>query len=134
MNDLVADTHSAIWYYAGKDELSRTAREAMDSTILSGGSIFIPAISLVEVVYLVEKGRIPAVTHDLLAEALANSIYCLRIVPLDQAIAATLKRVPRDLVPDMPDRIITATALHLDLPLVTADRKIHSSRVVTVIW
>jgi PIN domain nuclease of toxin-antitoxin system len=32
----------------------------------------------------------------------------------------------------MPDRIIAATANHLNLPLVTRDRKIRSSKVKTV--
>jgi predicted nucleic acid-binding protein len=36
------------------------------------------------------------------------------------------------LVPDMPDRIIAATAMHLGLPLVMGDRKVQASVIVTI--
>jgi PIN domain nuclease of toxin-antitoxin system len=32
----------------------------------------------------------------------------------------------------MPDRIIAATALHLSVPLITRDRKIHASSIETI--
>jgi predicted nucleic acid-binding protein len=37
-------------------------------------------------------------------------------------------------VPDMPDRIIAATALNLNLPLVTHDHKILATSVIQTIW
>ena len=37
-----------------------------------------------------------------------------------------------DDVLDMPDRIIAATALALDLPVVTRDFKIRQSRIVSI--
>ncbi len=39
-----------------------------------------------------------------------------------------------NLMKDMPDRIITATALELGLPLITKDQKITDAQVVEVIW
>jgi predicted nucleic acid-binding protein len=44
------------------------------------------------------------------------------------------QNIPCADVPDMPDRIITATAYQLDLPLITKDQKIKNSRVVSVVW
>jgi len=35
--------------------------------------------------------------------------------------------VKRELVPDMPDRIVTATAVALGVPLVGSDREIRAS-------
>jgi PIN domain nuclease of toxin-antitoxin system len=35
-------------------------------------------------------------------------------------------------LPDLPDRIIAATALRLNLPLVTRDRKIQASQVNSI--
>ena len=35
-------------------------------------------------------------------------------------------------VPDMPDRIIAATALHLGVPLISRDGKIKASAVPTI--
>jgi len=55
-----------------------------------------------------------------------------RVVPLDSQIAKALRDVRRDAVPDMPDRIIAATALHLSLPLITRDRCLQSAGIQTI--
>jgi predicted nucleic acid-binding protein len=52
---------------------------------------------------------------------------------LDDAVALAVSRVSRDAVPDMPDRIIAATAVHLDLPLVSRDGYIRVAGI-EVIW
>ena len=44
-----------------------------------------------------------------------------------------LRRIPRDLVPDMPDRIIGATAMHLELPLITRDSNLTGSGLLTCV-
>lgn len=128
----MVDTHAAIWYYAGSAALSSMARGALDAAIQAGDPIFLASISLVEVVYLVEKSRVPAITIDLLEDALADPSYGLELVPLDLVVSSALRRIPRSLVPDMPDRIIAATAIHLNLPLVTADLKLRASGIPTI--
>jgi predicted nucleic acid-binding protein len=57
----------------------------------------------------------------------------LIIADLTNEVANTLKRIPRTAVPDMPDPIIAATALHLGSPLLSRDRKIQLA-VVDTIW
>ncbi|MEK7833969.1 MAG: PIN domain-containing protein [Acidobacteriota bacterium] len=48
-------------------------------------------------------------------------------------VADSLSQIPRTTVPDMPDRIIAATALTLGLPLVTCDHKIRAlTNIVTI--
>jgi PIN domain nuclease of toxin-antitoxin system len=132
VNSLVVDTHAAIWYYAGSASLPTSARNAIDAAFRSGERIFLASISLIEVIYLVEKLRVPAVTFDLLEAVLEDPSEGISRVPLDLAVAAVLRRIPRSLVPDMPDRIIAATALHLNLPLVTADSMIRSTGIPTI--
>lgn len=105
----------------------------MAVTIAAGDPILLPAICLVELIYLVEKGRIPRSDWEALRTALKQEDSGFRVAPLDAAIAECLERVPRDQVPDMPDRIITATALHLGLPLVTRDGQIRATGV-QVVW
>lgn len=82
--------------------------------------------------YLVEKGRLDAATRDFLLQALQDPESVVELVPLDFGVANALADVPRDQVPDMPDRIIAATAVHLGLPLVSRDRKIRASSVTTI--
>ncbi len=66
------------------------------------------------------------------ADAGYDQIYA--VAPLDLAVAQALQQVPRTLVPEMPDRIITATALALALPLITRDGAIQQSALVPTIW
>ena len=44
----------------------------------------------------------------------------------------TCRQVPRAEVPDMPDRIVAATAVYLEVPAISRDGHIWSSRVQTV--
>jgi PIN domain nuclease of toxin-antitoxin system len=56
----------------------------------------------------------------------------IELVPVTYAITQAVPHIPRATVPDMPDRIIAATALHLGVPLVSRDRKIHASSIQTI--
>ncbi len=56
----------------------------------------------------------------------------LVLADLTPDVANLISSIPRTKVPDMPDRIIAATALYLDLALITRDRKIRISEVKTV--
>lgn len=132
MSGVVTDTHGVIWYLEGSPNLSATARAAMDGAILAGAPIFVASITLIEVTYLVEKGRVEASTLDSITLALDDPASGFLLAPLDRATADVLRRVPREQVPDMPDRIIAATALHLKLPLISRDRKIRASAIQTI--
>jgi len=57
-----------------------------------------------------------------------------RLAELSRGICDEVENIPRVNVPDMPDRIISATALHLNLPLVTKDSKIQSLQIIKTIW
>jgi PIN domain nuclease of toxin-antitoxin system len=96
--------------------------------------IVVPAIVLVEFVYLVEKGRLEPERVDQLFALLATPDGSYTVASLDAAVAQALRRVPRALVPEMPDRIITATALALGLPLITRDGMIRQAGLVLTIW
>jgi len=133
MPSLVADTHAAVWYLLDSPRLSRAARERMALTIAGGDPIFIPSICIVELVYLVEKARIPRADWERLWATLDASDAGYRIAALDEAVARAVRLVPRDTVPDMPDRIIAATALQMDLPLVSRDRRIQMTGI-EIVW
>jgi PIN domain nuclease of toxin-antitoxin system len=94
--------------------------------------VLISSISLVEVVYLCEKGRIALDSLARLEEALRLQDSALRVADLTMAIALAVRRVIRDEVPDMPDRIIAGTALHFGVPVISRDRKIKTSAVETI--
>jgi PIN domain nuclease of toxin-antitoxin system len=105
----------------------------MDDAADAGDPVYLSAISLVEIVYLVEKGRLPAVVIERLITALSDPDPGFTVAPLDERAAWAVQRISRDTVPDMPDRIIAATALSLGLPLATRDTAI-SNAGITTIW
>ena len=92
----------------------------------------VSAISLVETVYLVERRRLPLTALERLRSALAGPSSGMLIAPVDAGVADALPNIPRDVVPDIPDRIIAATALHLGLPLVTRDRRLQAAGIQTI--
>jgi len=123
----VLDTHAAVRYLLKPRNLSPKGLQAIEVALQSGESVLLPSISLVEVVYLVEKGRLPTVALERLMAAFENPSAALRIGPLDIDVAQFVQQVPRDTIPAMPDRIIAATALRLRLPLITRDQGIRAS-------
>lgn len=128
----VLDTHAAIWYLLEAKNLSDTVFALIDSAAASGAPTYISAISLVEIVYLVERRRIAADAYGRFADELSRDNPAFRVVPLDSDVVEQLKNIPRAIVPDMPDRIIAATALHLGLPLVTRDRRLQEAGITTI--
>ena len=69
---LVLDTHAVIWYLSGSNELSLTARLVIQTAERNGDDVSISAISLVEIVYLAERGRLPSAELDRLGDALKD--------------------------------------------------------------
>ncbi len=134
MSDLVIDTHAAIWYFAKSPSLSSNAKTEINNAVANGNFIILPTISIVEIVYLVEKNRLVPQTLKSLIKFLnlPNSSFLTQ--DLTSEIAQTLANIPRLTVPDMPDRIISATALHLNLPLITKDHKIQALTNIKIIW
>ncbi len=129
---VVVDTHSAVWYLLASNSLSGEALRALEAATQAGDPVYLPSISVVEVIYLVEKGRLPQLALERLNDALADSESAFVLAPLDLTVAHSVRRVPRDTIPDMPDRIIVATALQLSLPLITCDRRTQSLGVETI--
>ncbi len=133
MSDLVTDTHALIWYLEDSPNLSAAANQAFEQCDRGEIIIYIPTICLVEIIYLQERRRISPDMRFQLDNALANGDSGLKLVNLTAEIVNTLATIPRDNVPDMPDRIITATAKFMDLALISRDAKIISSGI-SILW
>jgi predicted nucleic acid-binding protein len=102
------------------------------NALAGGHAIYLPSISLVELVCLVEKRRIPASVAERIGEVLRDPSYGFLLAPLDLAVAEATRRIPRSEVPDLPDRVIAATVLALELPLATRDGRIRASGIQTI--
>jgi PIN domain nuclease of toxin-antitoxin system len=131
MAGLVLDTHSTIWYLEGSPKLSATALNAIRAALSAGDRVHVSTVTVVELTYLVEKGRFPAALLDQLLLELRRQNPELLVTPLDLDAAERLRTVSRT-IRDMPDRMIVATALSLGLPLATRDQQIQASGIPTV--
>lgn len=129
----VADTHALLWYLYNDPRLSAPALALMDSIDQSGDQIAINAITLAEMVYLIEKSKIPATSFERVVTKLSEPNSSLVEIAFDRVVADMMRRIDRSQVPDFPDRIIATTALYLGVPLISRDRKIQSS-IVATIW
>lgn len=128
----VADTHGVIWYIFADSRLSVTARTTIEQIAAEGNQVAFSSITLAEIVYLSERGRINSTTLDLLLREVESDDALLVEIPFDRNIALTLRQVDRSQIPDLPDRIIAATALYLNVPVISRDRRIQLSSIDTI--
>ncbi len=128
----VADTHTVVWYLFNDPRLSRTARQFIEQAAQDGNQIGVSSISLAEMVYLCEKGKIQQSAVQDLIHALLDPENALHELPLDATVAEKMQAVPRAEVPDMPDRIVAATGLRFGVPVISRDGKIRASNLQTI--
>jgi len=129
----VADTHALLWYLYDDPRLSEPANDLLDSIAESGHQIAIASITLAEIIYLSERRRIDPLAFERVTSTLERQNGKLIEVPFDRLVATTMRRIDRAEVPELPDRIIAATALLLDVPVISRDHRIRAS-AVTSIW
>jgi PIN domain nuclease of toxin-antitoxin system len=128
----VADTHTALWHLFDDSRLSAPARVFISEAAGARRKIAISTISLAEVVYLVEKKRLPPSAYQELTQALADPEHVFMEAVFTAAIVQSMRQVPRAEVPDMPDRIVAATAVYFDVPVISRDRRIRAANLKTI--
>lgn len=131
---IVLDTHALIWWVNSDEQLSQTARKAIEKELGGDGQLMVSAITAWEIAMLVVKGRL-TLTMDIdeWLETVA-SIEGVAFVSVDVDVAVQSVRLPGEFHPDPADRLIVALARHYSATLVTADAKIRSYRHVKTIW
>ena len=93
-----------------------------------------PGIVLVELVFLIEKHRLDKSLFTRTASLLNTPGGSYALALLDVEVAQTMQEIDRAAVPDMPDRIIAATAKRSGLPLLSRDGAISGVASLNVIW
>lgn len=129
MKQYVTDT-MALVSYVGKRKLPISVKQIFQMADLGQIQILIPAIVLVEVAYLFEKGRIDVSLKDIFNHLAAVPDYVEQ--PLSFEIVTQSFKITD--IPELHDRIIGGTAAFLDLELITNDPKIQASTFVKTIW
>ncbi len=128
-----ADTHIALWFLWAPHKLSSKAVAAIESSERQGKRIGLSTMSLCEVIYLVERGRIDPLSYESLLEGTRSEDGLFEEVPLTRDICAAMRVAPCTAIPELPDRVIAASAMSCGVPLITRDRAIRASGV-PVLW
>lgn len=134
MAEYVTDTHALVWHLTDDARLSPVARAAFTDADNGAGVIWIPGVVLVEIIYLVEKARLSTTLITQVLDLVDPPAENYVIAPLDARVIRTLQTIDREIVPDMPDRIIAASAKHLGLPLLSKDRVFAAVPGLSVVW
>lgn len=133
MMEVLLDTCALFWAIDDPKKLSPNALAALQQVEAAGGHWYISEMTHIEFVMLWEKNRFPQAALEELRRLVAVGTR-LRKLPINEMVTDALSLVPRSLVPDLPDRVVTATAFAYDLPLVTSDSKIRTVPNLKLVW
>ena len=130
---VVADSHAIVWYVQGSKRLSGRANEVL-AEAEAESSLVVSVATLIDLWYVSQT------TQSVTAEQLGALRERLRLSqavvlePVTATIADATTTIPRATVPDPWDRLIMATAIALQVPLVTRDSAIRASGLVETVW
>jgi PIN domain nuclease of toxin-antitoxin system len=128
---ILLDTHIAIWLAGDPAKLSKRAKEAIRAARVQGG-LAIAAITLIELAWLAENGRVET---NLSVESFVRQCASkMTVLPITPEIAARAVSFREPYPKDPQDRLIGATALVEGIQLVTHDKQIKKSGLVPTIW
>ena len=123
-DQLLLDTHIALWLDSGDDRLRPPTRARIDDCWQRGGIICLSAVSTWEIALLVDSERIEL---DVPVEAWVGRFLVrpgIEGVALTHGAASRAYSLHRLQHRDPADRLLIATAVELSAPLVTYDERI----------
>lgn len=129
---ILLDTHVVIWLAQDYERISCKAQAAIQDARKKERGLALSCITLLEIARLAAHGRVGMIPD---AETVLREIEDRFIVlPITRNIALQAFELPENYPNDPVDRVLGATALSEDIPLITADRQIRNSRAVPTIW
>lgn len=125
----VTDTHSLIWYFTEDSRLSKRALRVFEKTVKEGIMI-VPAVVLAEIMFIAKKAKVSITFEETLEKI--EEYENFYIAPLDIDILKVADKIEAGM--EMHDKLIIATALYFEAVLITRDRQIKESKIVSTIW
>lgn len=129
----VTDTHPLVWYATNKvSNLPARTLDIFEAANKSEKVIHIPAAVFLECAMLEKRGEVQFKDgFERWADALLKKSGFL-VAEMSRSIIS--RAVGLGMNSDPFDKIVVATAIELDLPLVTKDAAITESNLVEVYW
>ena len=128
MADYVTDTQALVKFMMGKKVISQKSHQAFRFADRGENTIIIPAVVLMEVLYLFEKNRIDIGLLQIEDLLKGQNYQC---EPLSLEIIKTASEITD--IPELHDRLIAATARYLGIPIITNDPLIRQSQFVKIL-
>ena len=128
MNGYLLDTHTAIWFFNGSDELSKTAKQIIKDF---SNSVFLSITSAWELAIKIGIGKMKFNGKSTGFLQLAEKCE-IRILPIKAAHLTVFENLPH-IHKDPFDRLIIASALAEQMTLITDDDNI-ARYDVPIIW
>ena len=128
----VVDTYALIWYAGQRwHKLGRDARRVFEEVDSGNGAIFVPALVMVELAEAARRGdvKLPGGVIDFGRRLFASNHF----IPVDLTWEVVQGAEELWVIPERGDRLIAATALELDYPLITRDPEIAAAGL-ELIW
>ena len=129
---IICDTHILIFWQDNPKRLSNTAQAAIE-TALYDKTLACSDISFWEIAMLIHSGRLRDDISPVQYMADLRLALSLTVLPITPEIAS-LSQGDFFHHKDPADRLIAATAIHHNAPLITADKKLKRLEPLTVIW
>ncbi len=128
---ILLDTCAIIWDALDSSKLSPAAKNALE---LHQGESMICDISLWEIAMLIQKKRLvlDATASGFIRLLLQSRNY--RVHEITPEIAELSAGFGSELSRDPADRLIAATSILSNAPLVTADQNLRDATIVKTIW
>lgn len=129
INEYVVDTVALILHLEAR-VMGSQAQQIFKDMEQNKVRLHVPTMVFAEILYLAERKRITTTIMD--AQAYLSRFTHCNEAPLTLAIILAAQQITD--IPDLHDRLIAATALHHQLPLLTNDTKISASTYVHTLW
>lgn len=91
MSDYVSDTHALYRHLTNDPRLSAAARQVFLDTDVGTHRLFVPGIALVEMIYLIERGRLSPEPVEHLLGLVEGGDGSYAVAALDQDTARALR-------------------------------------------
>ena len=125
------DTNAIIRHLSNDAKIGNKAKKLIIESENSSKYIplYISVISLMEIMYLAEKKRIPLTLREMIKSI--RSKVCYQIIDLDTEILLAAEKIS---FYELHDRLILGTASYLGVPILSSDREFKKVKEIKIIW